>query len=333
MHRNAQGEWLLGVNFNQEGIEERLIPDRSLLDRWFAKKPAVIVRCCLHLLAMNSAAMQRLGMYRDNGLFLEADVFAILNRLLPDLPWPPRVIVERGWAQLKAEGYSRVIDMAMDKSKRSLFRKPDYYTTDWDLLNESLGFKIYLDGSLGASTAALFEPYNDDPTNCGRLNYSDSEALQLFDRVHQQGKPVSCHAIGDRAVDQFLRVIMNSRHPQDRLEHLQVANPAQFDELAHLGVAVCIQPCASGELSWARQRLGDRRIQTAYAWNLMRERGLRLLAGTDAPVDTVNPHRGAQLAHSQEGAHHLDYQYTMKLFSQHNWSFYGWDPGSASQVI
>ncbi|MEN6388860.1 MAG: amidohydrolase family protein [Syntrophomonas sp.] len=327
------GKWLLGVNFNQESIKEKLIPDRFLLDRWFGDRPAIIVRSCLHLLIMNSQAMQRLGVYQEDGLFLEADVFAMLNRLLPELPCQPRDIIKNGWRQLQAEGYHRVIDMAMDKAKRSLFYKPDFYTVDWDLLDEARGFKIFLDGSLGARSAALSAPYSDDPGSCGRLNYQDEELQQLIARVHRRGKPVSCHAIGDLAVAQFLRVIKDERHPLDRLEHIQVTTLAQLDELARLDIAICIQPCASSELSWARQRVGDARLETSYAWNLMRERGIRLLAGTDAPVDRVSPYYAARLADSQEGSHHLDYHYVLDLFSQNNWDFYGWEPGSSSQVI
>lgn len=333
MRNNNRSEWLLGVNFNQESVKEKQIPDRLLLDYWFGNKPALIVRSCLHLIIMNSQAMQRLGVYQENGLFLEADVFAMLNRLLPELPWDPRDIVEGGWQQLQAEGYSRVIDMAMDKAKRGLFYKPDFYTVDWDLLDESLGFKIFLDGSLGARSAALTAPYSDNPGSFGCLNYKDEDLKRLIERVHRQGKPVSCHAIGDRAVGQFLRVIKNDRHFLDRLEHVQVSTLEQLDELARLDIAVCIQPCASGELPWAGQRVGDVRLETSYAWNSMRERGIRLLAGTDAPVDRVSPYYAAQLADSQEGAHHLDHQYVLDLFTQNNWDFYGWSPGSASQVI
>lgn len=333
MRNNTLSEWRLGVNFNQETTIEKQIPDRFVLDHWFGNKPAMIVRSCLHLVIMNSPAMQQLDVYEENGLFWEADVFAVLNRLLPKLPWQPREIVERGWKQLQLKGYTRVIDMAMDKTKRVFFNKPDYYTVDWDLLDESLGFKFFLDGSLGARTAALTQAYSDNPGNFGCLNYKDEDLQSRVERVHSLGKPVSCHAIGDRAVAQFLRVIKSSRHPLDRLEHIQVATLDQFDELARLDIAVCIQPCASGELSWAKQRLGDDRLKTSYAWDLMRERGMRLLAGTDAPVDQVSPHYAAQLANSLDGPHHLDYKYVLDLFTLHNWAFYGWDAGQSSQVI
>ncbi|MEQ8175195.1 MAG: amidohydrolase family protein [Syntrophomonadaceae bacterium] len=333
LRSHPHGEWRLGVNFNQESIAGKQIPDRFLLDRWFGDSPAVIVRSCLHLLIMNSQAMRRLGVYEENGLFLEADVFALLNRLLPELPLSPRDIIKNGWRQLQAQGYNRVIDMAMDKAKRGLFYKPDFYTVDWDLLDEALGYKIFLDGSLGARSAALRAPYSDSSGTCGSLNYLDEDLRRLIERVHQRGKPVSCHAIGDLAVAQFLRVIKDTRHPLDRLEHVQVATLAQLDELARLDIVVCIQPCASGELSWARQRVGDARLSTSYAWNLMRERGIRLLAGTDAPVDRVSPEYAAQLADSQKGAHYLDYQYVLDLFSQNNWDFYGWELGSTSQII
>lgn len=243
--------WYVGVNLNQENLEERAFPDRVILDRWFNNRPCLLVRSCLHLVAMNTSAMQSLQLYTDDGLFLEADVFSILNRLLSIVDLDSRAVVKSGWERLKAFGYTRVIDMAMDKWKRSHFLRPDFYTVDWDLLDEALGFKIFLDGSLGARTAALFESYADDPGNYGRLNYSDQELAGLFKRVHRSGKPVACHAIGDRAVDQFLRVVQISRHPLDRLEHLQVARAEQLDRLACLDIPVCIQPVFSRELSWA----------------------------------------------------------------------------------
>lgn len=332
---NAQpsGGWLVGVKFNEENIVEKALPDRHTLDYWFGDRPALIVRSCLHLLAMNTSAMKLLNMHSENGIFLENDVFVILNSLPPVIGLDSALIIKGGWNKLKNAGYTRVVDMAMDKAKRVLFNRLDYYTSDWDLLNEALGFKLFLDGSLGARTAALLQPYSDDPGNCGRLNYDDIELLSIIDKVHNAGKPVACHAIGDRAVEQFLKVVQKSRHPLDRIEHLQVATPGQIEELARLDIPVCIQPSFSGELPWARLRLGEDRSHTAYAWNLLRQKGIRLLAGTDAPVDGIDPFHAAHLAAIQDGSQHLDRQFSINLFARSNWSFYGWLPGSSTDII
>lgn len=318
--------WHVGVRFNQESTKEKSMPDRYFLDQGFGQTPVVIFRTCLHLAVANTAAMEKLGRWSENGFFFEGDVFAILNQLPEILRIQPEIIVRNGMAELEKLGITKAIDMGMDFHKRSFFDKAVFYTTDMRLLEEALGFKLFLDGSLGARTAALTEEYSDHPGNYGFLNYSDAELLAIVEKVHRAGKPVACHAIGDRAVDQFLKVIKKSRHPQDRLEHAQYLRPDQIDALAQAGIAVCIQPIFSRELTWARARLGPERIKTAYAWGLLRDRGVRLLAGSDAPVDEASPYEAARTVASLDYEHHLSYDEVLNLYAQANWEFYGWQP-------
>ncbi|HHV76671.1 MAG TPA: amidohydrolase family protein [Syntrophothermus lipocalidus] len=318
--------WLVGVRFNQESTKEKSMPDRCFLDKAFGQVPVVIFRTCLHLVVANTTAMEKLGRRSENGFFYEADVFAILNQLPALLRIQPEIIVRNGMAKLERLEIKKAIDMGMDFNRRSFFDEVLFYTTDMRLLNEALGFKLFLDGSLGARTAALIDEYSDDPGNYGFLNYSDDELLAIVKKVHRVGKPVACHAIGDRAVDQFIRVIKKSRHPQDRLEHVQYLRPDQIDTLAEAGIAVCIQPIFSRELTWARARLGPERIKTAYAWGLLRDRGVRLLAGSDAPVDEASPYEAARTVASLDYEHRLSYDEVLNLYAQANWEFYGWRP-------
>lgn len=317
--------WMVGVRFNQENLADKRIPDRYELDRRFGSCPAVIIRTCLHLVIMNTAAMRILNYSSPDGIFLEADVFSILNRLTMEVGFDSDDIVKNGTAILQGYGITRVIDMAMNPYKKSLLPAVDYYTTDFGLLDEALGFKVFLDGSFGARTAALAEEYADDPGNYGQLNYSDPDLLDLVLKIHRRNKPISFHAIGDRALAQFLRITKQSRHLLDRIEHVQFAYDDQLDELAALDVPVCIQPIFSSEIPWAKNRLGDQRISKAYAWNLMQEKGIFLLAGSDAPVDAADPRLAASVVDAQSGDQHLDYDQVLKLFAENNWRFYGWE--------
>ncbi|HAA89920.1 MAG: Amidohydrolase 3 [Thermoanaerobacterales bacterium 50_218] len=317
--------WFAGVRLNQETLVEKTLPDKTFLDKSFGFRPVVIVRTCLHLLIMNTAAMKELNQYSPTGIFLESDVFSLLNLLVTKLQLSPRQIVARGLRELENLGIVRAIDMGMDYFKKGFFDKVDYYTTDFRLLDEALGFKIFLDGGLGARTAALTEEYTDDPGNYGVLNYDDQKLLEIIEKVHHKDKPVAVHAIGDRAVDQFLRVIRKSRHPKDRLEHAQYLRLDQLDALAELKIPVCIQPIFSKEIPWAVKRLGPERMKTAYAWNLMLQKGIPLLAGSDAPVDDPNPEVGARVADALEGNQHLDLEKTLELYSVTNWAFYNWE--------
>jgi predicted amidohydrolase YtcJ len=315
--------WHVGVRFNQETLDEKKIPDHEFLDHAFGSHPVIIVRTCLHLLVMNQAAMKRLDLYSPTGIFKEADVFETVNRLIAEIQLDSAEVISQGFHHLNELGITTVIDMAMNPFKRKLFDDINYYTTHFELLNEAIGFKIFLDGSLGARTAALSREYSDDRGNFGRLNYEDSDLLSIIEKVHCQGKPVAFHAIGDRAVAQFLEVIRKSRHPLDRLDHVQFASEQQLNALYKLDIPVCIQPIFSGELSWARYRLGPQRMETAYAWGLMRGKGIRLLAGSDAPVDEVDPRIAARLVNGLKGNQHLDYQDVLALFRHENRLFYG----------
>lgn len=324
--------WSVGVRFNQERLAERRIPARDFLDYAFGSTPAVIVRTCLHLAVANTAAMQRLGFFAEDGIFYEAQVFSLLKSLVDGLRLEHQEILAEGLGELRKLGVVKAIDMGMDRHKLPLFAgldhgmkegvKVDFYTVDFEILDEALGYKIFLDGGLGARTAALTEEYADDPGNCGRLNYTDEALLSLVERVHQKDKPIAAHAIGDRAVDQFLRVIKKSHHPGDRLEHVQYAREEQLDALAELGIPVCIQPIFSREMSWARHRLGPERMKTAYAWGLMRAKGIRLLAGSDAPVEHPDPREAAATVARLEGPHHLDLETVLELFVRANREFY-----------
>ena len=75
---------------------------------------------------------------------------------------------------------------------------------DWARVN---GVKLYTDGSLGARTAALREPYADDPSNSGMLRYSDEQLSEVVGLADSKGYQVIIHAIGDRAVEQAVTAL------------------------------------------------------------------------------------------------------------------------------
>ena len=63
--------------------------------------------------------------------------------------------------------------------------------------NYRLGpLKIIADGSLGAHTAALLEPYRDAPETKGILNYTDRQLEELIRAGHNSGMQIAVHCIG-----------------------------------------------------------------------------------------------------------------------------------------
>jgi predicted amidohydrolase YtcJ len=158
--------------------------------------------------------------------------------------------------------------------------------------------KRMIDGALGTHGAWLLAPYDDLPTSRG-LNTSSPEYIAATARLAQQhGFQLCVHAIGDRANREVLDVFeslarQHADFPQGRwrIEHAQHLHPADIRRFAPLGVIASMQAnhCTS-DGPFVIQRLGLQRAQQgAYAWKPLLDAGARVINGTDAPVEDVNP--------------------------------------------
>lgn len=160
--------------------------------------------------------------------------------------------------------------------------------------------KLFADGSLGARTAHLREPYADDPENRGAAACDDETLRDKVARARAAGLPVAVHAIGDAALEQVLRVLADvppRPGQRDRLIHLSLTAPDLLDRLARLPVAADIQPAfAADDAGWIAQRLGPRRLRWAYAWRSLLATGIPCAGGSDAPVVPLNPITGIHAA-------------------------------------
>jgi predicted amidohydrolase YtcJ len=172
--------------------------------------------------------------------------------------------------------------------------------------------KAYLDGSLGSHTAALLQPYSDDPANSG-LPRSDQTTLNQMtqDRL-AAGFQIGFHAIGDKAVQMGLDAFAEAekaarakgiKAPDGtdnyrlRIEHAQVTSPAQVARFHELKVIASMQPShLLTDMYWAPARLGPARAGHSYAWAEFLNHGVALAFGTDYPVEPVAPFRGIYAA-------------------------------------
>src|SRR5581483_8221909 len=165
--------------------------------------------------------------------------------------------------------------------------------------------KGFMDGSLGSHTAALLEPYADDPKNSGLPRY---EAAKLDEMAKQRvlaGYQLGFHAIGDRGVQMALDAYAGAeREARDkgahaanggtdfrlRIEHAQVTTPAQIVQFRTLKVIASMQPNhLLTDMNWAESRLGAKRASHSYAWHEFLSHGVTLAFGTDYPVEPVTP--------------------------------------------
>jgi predicted amidohydrolase YtcJ len=162
------------------------------------------------------------------------------------------------------------------------------------------GVKFYADGWLGPHTCALCSPYADRPDEPGVLFLDAEELARRCDPFAQAGLTIATHAIGDRAIASVLDAYemvfgADCRAAAPRIEHAQVLDEDLIRRMADLGVVACVQPgFAVSDAAAARRALGPDRYDLAYRWDLLLDAGVRLLAGSDHPVESLSPLVGLQ---------------------------------------
>jgi predicted amidohydrolase YtcJ len=175
-----------------------------------------------------------------------------------------------------------------------------------DLMLHTGMLKGFMDGSLGSRTAALREPYSDDPHNRGIPRYGQEQLDQMTIERARLGFQIGFHAIGDRAVSMALHAFAAAEaalppaqrgRMRFRIEHDQVIAPEDLDRQSALHVIASMQPShLLTDMRWAQERLGAARARYSYAWQSMLGHGIPLAFGTDYPVESVAPVRGLYAA-------------------------------------
>jgi predicted amidohydrolase YtcJ len=157
--------------------------------------------------------------------------------------------------------------------------------------------KEYADGALGSGTAALFEPATCADGDVGILRVTDDELDRQFTASRRSGIALAVHAIGDRAAATVLDAAGRAPRrragvPSDRMEHLQLLRATDRSRLIELGITASIQPIhAAADRDLVEECWRDR-AAAAYPWRSLADAGALLAAGSDAPVESVDPWLG-----------------------------------------
>ena len=155
--------------------------------------------------------------------------------------------------------------------------------------------KILTDGSLGARTAALRNPYNDDPGTCGIQMFTQDELNGMVLESHSHGCPVAIHAIGDKAMEMTLDSIEYakntdpSHNPRHGIVHSQITDENLIKRMKELDVLALVQPIfIDYDMNIVYDRVGEELASTSYAWKTMINMGIHVSFGTDCPVESFN---------------------------------------------
>jgi predicted amidohydrolase YtcJ len=172
--------------------------------------------------------------------------------------------------------------------------------------------KGFMDGSLGSHTAAMLQPYADDPNNSGLPRYDPFKLNEMTKDRLLAGFQIGFHAIGDKGVEMALDAFAEAEKAAKeakvkaanggddyrlRVEHAQVTTPGQIARFRQLQVIASMQPNhLLTDMRWAQDRLGAKRAATSYAWLSFLNSKVGLAFGTDYPVEPVTPFRGLYAA-------------------------------------
>jgi len=184
------------------------------------------------------------------------------------------------------------------------------------------GAVIYSDGYLASKTAALLEPYSDSQEEKGKILYQPHEMRQLAEKIQAAGLQLIIHAVGDKAVEEALSVIQktpqNTHVARPRIEQAAVLNGQLVRRIKELETTVSIQPCVvASEFSvWsAAEHLGENRARWLFAVKDLLDCGVLVAAGSDCPMEPLNPLLGVEAAVKRDGEQKVSIFEALKLYT------------------
>ena len=343
--RATPGDWVVGRGWNQEEFPDRRLPSRGDIDDISPSNPVVLTRVCGHMALLNSRAVDELGVGTRTGEEYERDADGRLTGIVKEtalaealarLPRSP----ERAAAALQSvEGEAAKLGLAtlhcivspegfreeltalaqLEASGTLALRYRVYvppealgFVREEGLLSRLRtdrvrinGVKIFADGSLGARTAALRQPYSDDPSNSGILRMSDEGLANAVELVDGLGLQAIVHAIGDRAVEQVIdalaRVAGQGNPRRHRIEHAGLLPRDLRARMVRHGIRAAVQPLFVTSDTWAVDRLGEERIRDYYPTRSMLEDGVVTSGASDSPVESISPVLGMWAAMTRGG--------------------------------
>lgn len=327
---------LLGSGWDQERLRERRYPERADLDRVAPDRPVALYRICHHAAVVNSPALEALAISREtpdppggrigrhpdgepNGLLFDRAMRGL--RTLSATAFQARSaqagaflrsLADRG---LTSVGVMSAVPAEIELARhlhgiRALPLRLRFHliAEQWDgraprrgpsgRAPRLVGLKVVLDGSLGARTAWLAEPYSDAPVERGMPLTSEAETTETARAGAAHGLGIAMHAIGDRAVAAAVRVAARAPRegPTPRIEHASVLSAGLVDRLARVRLLLAVQPSFVASDTWIGERLGPERARWTYPFAQLLARGVVVAGSSDAPIEPFDPWVGLSVA-------------------------------------
>ncbi len=155
--------------------------------------------------------------------------------------------------------------------------------------------KLLGDGSLGARTAYMCEPYADDPSTYGISIFTQKDLDELVFTAHNAGMQIAIHCIGDKIMYMAFESIEKAQKNNPRsnhrhgIIHCQITDETLLNKYRDLDVIAHIQPIfLNYDLHIVEARVGKEKASTSYNWKSMLDKGVHVACGSDCPVEPLD---------------------------------------------
>lgn len=181
----------------------------------------------------------------------------------------------------------------MDPASYQAFLDEGHKTGAGDSYNKIGPLKLFVDGSLGARTATMREPYADDPSTQGIQTLTQEQTDAMVKLADENGCQVAVHAIGDAAIEQVLNsydTVCDGKNPHRHgVVHCQITDAPLVERFCENDILAYIQPIfLHYDMTVLESRVGKELASTSYAFHTMNKLGIHTSFGTDSPVEDLN---------------------------------------------
>lgn len=323
--KNPNTKAIVGERFDHEIFAEGRWVTRQDLDEISTEVPIVVARLCYHAVVANTAALasakDRLnGEQWETGKLTEDDVDIAWSQVPDCTPEELEKAALYAFNEARSVGLTSVNTQIDTMEELELLRRlrdegrlPVRVRFQWPyhlmdkLVEQGLkttsgddflrvgAIKIFMDGSMGARTCAMYEEFTDEPGNCGILLRSDDDLAEMLVQIQKHGNQAAIHTIGDLAIGQAISGIEKAmpegnagnvcRH---RLEHVAQMSPQILADMTRLNVMASVQPQFIITDFWTIQRVGPERYKYVYPFKSMLDKGIKFGMGSDCPVERLN---------------------------------------------
>ncbi len=181
------------------------------------------------------------------------------------------------------------------------FRRPEQLQSFLDLgyrATDTIGrfkfgpVKFLCDGSLGAHSAAMRQPYHNDPDKKGLLLFTDDELYTMTKLAYENSYHVVAHCIGDAALEQMINTIqrVSEEFPyadrRNGIIHCQIMDEALQNRFKELNLVAYVQPVfIKADSAVVDDCVGAEIGKQSYNWRRYEDLGVHMCGGSDCPVE------------------------------------------------